>query len=90
MFVVWYPLTERARTDAFFDELSTLDLPPTFTAEVTIAGEDAPMKLKGCGLLVLNPPWQIEQTIGPLMTPLAELLAQAPGGSGQLRWLVPE
>jgi 23S rRNA (adenine2030-N6)-methyltransferase len=89
-FAVWYPLTERARADAFLDDLATLDLPPTFTAEVTIAGESAPMKMKGCGLAVLNPPWQIDQTISPLLPVLAELLAQAPGGSGQLRWLVPE
>ena len=67
-----------------------LELPPTFTAEVTIAGDGAPMKMKGCGLAVLNPPWQIEQVIAPLLPVLAELLAQMPGGSGQLRWLKSE
>ena len=89
-FAVWYPLTERARTDAFVEELTTLDLPPTFTAEVTIAGEAAAMKMKGCGLAVLNPPWQIDRAIAPVLPVLAELLAQALGGSGRLRWLVPE
>jgi len=89
-FAVWYPLTERARVDAFLDELTMLDLPPTFTAEVTIAGEDTLLKMKGCGLAVLNPPWQIDRTVAPLLPLLAELLAQAPGGSGHLRWLVPE
>jgi 23S rRNA (adenine2030-N6)-methyltransferase len=89
-FAVWYPLTERARVDAFLEELVMLDLPPTFTAEVTIAGESAPMKLKGCGLAVINPPWQIDQVIAPLLPLLAEVLAQAPSGSGRLRWLVPE
>jgi len=89
-FAVWYPLTERARVDAFSEELLRLSLPPTFTAEVTIAGENAPMKMKGCGLLVVNPPWQIDRIIGPLLPLLANLLAQAPGGSGYLRWLVPE
>ena len=89
-FAVWYPLTERARVDAFLDELTTLDLPPTFTAEVTIAGDSAPMKMKGSGLAVLNPPWQIDRVVAPLLPLLAELLAQAPGGSGRLRWLVPE
>jgi 23S rRNA (adenine2030-N6)-methyltransferase len=89
-FAVWYPLTERARADAFLDELTALDLPPTFTAEVTIAGEDALFKMKGCGLAVLNPPWQIDRAIEPLLPVLAALLAQAPGGSGRLRWLVPE
>ncbi len=89
-FAVWYPLTERARVDAFFDALIALAPPPTFFAEVTIAGEDAPMKMKGCGLAVVNPPWQIDQAVAPLLPLLAELLAQAPGGGGRLRWLVPE
>jgi 23S rRNA (adenine2030-N6)-methyltransferase len=89
-FAVWYPLTERARVDAFLDELVALNLPPTFTAEVTIASEGALMKMKGCGLAVLNPPWQIDRVVAPLLPVLAELLAQAPGGSGRLRWLVPE
>ncbi|MBK9989458.1 MAG: 23S rRNA (adenine(2030)-N(6))-methyltransferase RlmJ [Verrucomicrobia bacterium] len=89
-FAVWYPLTERARVDAFLDELGALKLPPMFIAEVMIAGDSAPMKMKGCGLAVLNPPWQIDRVIAPLMPLLAELLAQAPGGGGRLRWLVPE
>jgi 23S rRNA (adenine2030-N6)-methyltransferase len=89
-FVVWYPLTERARVDAFFDGLTTLSLPPTFAAEVMIVGESAPQKMKGCGLLVLNPPWQIDQTVRPLIEELAERLEQAPGASGRLTWLVPE
>lgn len=89
-FAVWYPLTERARVDAFLDELGALELPPMFIAEVMIAGDAAPMKMKGCGLAVLNPPWQIDRVIAPLLPLLAELLAQAPGGSGRLRWLVPE
>jgi 23S rRNA (adenine2030-N6)-methyltransferase len=76
--------------DAFFEELLSLNLPPTYTAEVTIAGEAATMKMKGCGLAVVNPPWQIDRAIGPLLPLLAKLLAQAPGGSGHLRWLVPE
>ena len=89
-FAVWYPLTERARVDAFFEELGALRLPPTFTAELTIAGELAPMKLKGCGLLVVNPPWQIDREIEPVLADLAARLAQAPGGTGRLRWLVAE
>lgn len=89
-FAVWYPLTERARVDTFFEELLLLDLPPTFAAEVMIAGEDAPMKMKGCGLLVANPPWQIDRTLAPLLPKLAAWLAQSPGGAGRLHWLVPE
>lgn len=87
-FAVWYPLTERARVDEFLRRWESQRPPPTFTAELTIAGENAAMKLKGCGLLVVNPPWRLDQEISPVLDALAGLLAQAPGGAGRLRWIV--
>jgi len=89
-FAVWYPLTERARLDAFFDDLQCLDLPPSWVAELEIAAPRFGLKMRGCGLLVLNPPWQLEREVEPLLHELASLLAQAPGASGQLHWVVRE
>ncbi len=90
VFAVWYPLTGRARTDAFFERLRELAPPPTLAAELTIAGEDSPVKLKGCGLVVINPPWQFDREAGPVLAELARRLAQAPGGAARIDWLVPE
>jgi 23S rRNA (adenine2030-N6)-methyltransferase len=90
VFAVWYPLTERARVDEFFGELRTLNLPPTLVAEIAIAGAGAAIKMKGCGLVVLNPPWQFDRTARPALEFLAAALAQAPGGGGRIEWLVPE
>ena len=90
VFAVWYPLTERARVDAFFAELLALKPPPTLELELTVAGEQSELKMKGCGLVILNPPWQFEREAGPMLHWLAEALAQAPGGGARCRWLVPE
>jgi 23S rRNA (adenine2030-N6)-methyltransferase len=88
--VVWYPLTERARVDAFFEDLRLLQLPPTFSFELTVVGPAHPMKMKGCGLVVINPPWEIDRELAPTATWLAEMLAQDQGGRAELRWLVRE
>ncbi len=90
VFAVWYPLTERARVEDFFDAVLALRPPPTVAAELAIAGEMAPMKLKGCGLIVVNPPWQFDREAEPVLAYLAGVLAQQPGGGGSVRWLVPE
>ncbi|HWA11320.1 MAG TPA: 23S rRNA (adenine(2030)-N(6))-methyltransferase RlmJ [Opitutaceae bacterium] len=90
VFAVWYPLTERAKVEAFFLELRALKLPPTLAAEISVAGDDQPLKMKGCGLVILNPPWQFERAAGEILAFLADVLAQAPGGGGRTRWLVPE
>ncbi|HUR60609.1 MAG TPA: 23S rRNA (adenine(2030)-N(6))-methyltransferase RlmJ [Opitutaceae bacterium] len=90
VFALWYPLTERARLEDFFRALRDLKPPPMLVAELLIAGEDAPLKMKGCGLVVLNPPWQFDrEAAGPLRF-LAEALQQAPGARGRVEWLVAE
>ncbi len=90
VFAVWYPLTERARVEKFFTQLRTLPLPPTLVAELIIAGLESPIMMKGCGLLIINPPWQFDREVRPILGYLGRLLAQAQGGGGGVTWLVEE
>jgi 23S rRNA (adenine2030-N6)-methyltransferase len=90
MFAVWYPLTGRAKADAFLAELLALKPPPTLVAELAIAGDTLALKMKGCGLVIINPPWQFERVAGPMLEYLAGVLRQAPGEASRLTWLVPE
>lgn len=90
VFALWYPLTGRARVDELFAALRELKLPPAFAAELAIAGDHSSIKLKGCGLIVINPPWQFEAEVAPVLEYLAGALAQAPGGGGRIEWLVPQ
>lgn len=90
VFCVWYPLTERARAEAFFAELVTVGLPPTLALELTVAGESSPLKMRGCGLVIVNPPWRFETTAMPLLEALAGRLSQGAGARTRAIWLVPE
>lgn len=90
-FAVWYPLTQRAKVDSFYRDLLRIkDLPPCFTVELLIGGEASELKLWGCGVLVVNPPWGSATLLGEMAGWLAPVLAQAPGASGGVHWLVPE
>ncbi len=89
VFAVWYPLTGRARVDDFFAEVRRLRPPPTLAAELGVAGEAAAIKLKGCGLLVVNPPWQFDGEAEAVLRYLAGALAQAPGGGARVEWVEP-
>jgi 23S rRNA (adenine2030-N6)-methyltransferase len=90
VYVLWYPLTLRARVDEFFGAVRALEPPPTLAAELAIAGDDSALKMKGCGLLILNPPWQFDRVAAPALEFLAGALAQAPGAGSRIEWLVPE
>jgi 23S rRNA (adenine2030-N6)-methyltransferase len=90
-FAVWYPLTARAKVDAFYRQLLAIPaLPPCFTVELLIGGEAAGLKLWGCGVLVINPPWGSAKPLDTLTRWLAPVLAQADGAAGGVHWLVPE
>jgi len=86
---VWYPITERARTHEFQQTLVELAA-PTWFAELEIAGDGAQLRMKGCGLLVLNPPWRIEQEIQALLPVLEKNLRVDTGSRTTSAWLVPE
>ena len=90
VFAVWYPLTVRARVDEFFAAVGTLKPPPTLVVEIRVAGESSLLKMKGCGLLVINPPWQFADDLLPLAGYLAEVLAREPGGGSRVDWIVRE
>lgn len=87
---VWYPVTERARVDEFHRGLITLSPPPAFFAEISIAGDSSQLRMKGCGLLVLNPPWQIDAEIRGVLPALVQRLKVDSGAGMQSGWLVPE
>lgn len=87
---VWYPLTARARADAFLAGVEALGARPALVVELEIAGESSPLKMKGCGLLVVNPPWKFEEEARPVIEFLTRTLAQAPGATGLVEWLVRE
>jgi 23S rRNA (adenine2030-N6)-methyltransferase len=90
-FAIWYPITERARSDRFIADLSRSEAaPPMLNAELQIAGDSAQVRMKGCGLLVLNPPWRIEEEFNAILPTLIEALRVDAGGFARVTWPVPE
>jgi len=87
---VWYPVTERARVDQFHREFLELSPPPTLFAEISVAGDGSQLRMKGCGLLVLNPPWQIDAEVRAALPELVKALKVEVGAGSQIGWLVPE
>ena len=58
-------------------------------AEVLIRPARHPDKLNGCGLVIINPPWQLDQDLALLLPFLAKRLAiTGLEGDHRLQWLV--
>ncbi len=87
VYALWYPLKDEPARARFLRGLERSGLRKILLTEVRISRQaDA---LAGTGMVIVNPPWQVEQEIGSALRSLAHLLAPETGQS-EVRWLVPE
>ena len=86
LYAVWYPVKEPDQVARFRDAVRAAPLPPALDAEFRVGEADAP-GLRACGLLLLNPPWLLEEQLRGCLPFLARLLAQGPGAGWRLEWL---
>lgn len=86
-FAVWYPLTERARADGFVELLRSVKVP---TMAVDLVVEPAAPGMRGCGVIILNPPWPFEAEAKDIVTYLASVFYRGTEAQGSVRWVVPE
>jgi 23S rRNA (adenine2030-N6)-methyltransferase len=88
-YLIWYPIKARAPVDAFLGWVKEHAPAETLIAELSIHDGYAEDLLNGCGLVIVNPPWKVDQQFANVLPFLHATLRQTGGGS-ELRWLVRE
>lgn len=86
VYAVWYPIKDRPPIDAFHQALAALPVSSILAAELLIHPDDYPARLNGCGLAILNPPWQIDDTLARLLPELHRRMVRS-GGGARVTWL---
>jgi len=87
---LWYPLTVRSPSWGFTEAMRAARLAPTLNITFPVHRDDLPGRLNGCGMLILNPPWQIEKELAPVLTFLAGVLSKEQTPLACIEWLVAE
>lgn len=87
---VWYPLMEPATMRAFDRDVAATGVRKVLQLEISVRPETWTQTLRGCGLLVVNPPFGFDTGAAPMLDWLARALAPAGAGGQRVRWLVPE
>lgn len=62
VFAIWYPIKEKIHVDRFHQALKKSIENQILAIELTLY-PDIPQHLNGCGLAIINPPWQFEEVI---------------------------
>lgn len=86
MFAVWYPIKQRPSLHPFFRRMAALPAKSVLAVELLVRPDDSPLRMNGSGMLLVNPPWQIEKDIEPALKPLAQAMGES-GASWRLTWL---
>lgn len=75
MYAIWYPIKHRPPIRAFHQAVQKLGLPNVLVAELLVRGEYDANTLNGCGMLLINPPWQLAETLQATLPWLTQLFA---------------
>ena len=87
VFALWYPIKEQRVTAAWHADFSRAVAAPTLAAELWLYPRDSRVALNGSGLLIVNPPWQIEAAMREWLPELAAALGAGSAGGTEVRML---
>ena len=87
-FALWYPVKQRRALQTMLRAAAGLPAKSALLAELLVRPDDSPLRMNGSGMLLLNPPFGIEDRLSPALAALRGMLAEAGGrGDAKLAWL---
>lgn len=86
VFALWYPIKRRRELARVWRRVEALPCRSAWRAELLVHRDDSPLRLNGSGMLLLNPPWQLDLALTPALTFIHKALDQG-GGSWGLEWI---
>jgi 23S rRNA (adenine2030-N6)-methyltransferase len=86
IYAIWYPVKEKYFINNMHYLLKSLNAKKMITAELCIySDEDSSNPLKGCGMTIINSPWQLEKRLNILLPWLWHALSQEKAGGFQIQ-----
>jgi 23S rRNA (adenine2030-N6)-methyltransferase len=88
VYVLWYPIKNQSEQKLLLKTLKqALSTQEILCVELSIYPTDAPLGLNGSGMIIINPPWQIEQKIAEFLPWLWHQLSVSGQGGYHVEWL---
>ncbi|MBD0415774.1 23S rRNA (adenine(2030)-N(6))-methyltransferase RlmJ [Oryzicola mucosus] len=89
-YVLWYPIKDRKAVAAFRDELASADIPRILDFAFHVRKPSSEPRLDGTGLIVINPPFTLENELAVMAPALKQALAEGAGAEWTVSWLAGE
>lgn len=90
VYAVWYPILSRSLVTRFHDAVTATGIRRILCTELRIGADTGRSAFVGSGLLIVNPPWPLQDELARPLRWLRHCLDPQARGGERLDWLVPE
>ncbi len=90
MFAIWHPIQQRAVTERLYRKFKGTGIPKILLVELCVRPDDETNQLKGSGMILINPPWQLDEEVKDLLPWLKSALVPEGTGNWRVEWLTSE
>ena len=90
VFAAWYPIKANGEYRRFQASMQQSGLRKLLLLDFHLKPTDSPTGLNGSGLIIANPPWQLDTAMREALDELLRLLSPDKTGSVRIEWLVGE
>jgi 23S rRNA (adenine2030-N6)-methyltransferase len=88
-YALWYPIKRGRTLQPFLRKAALLPCKSALRIELLVRPDDSALRLNGSGMLVINPPWKLDEDLAPALPVLARLLGEH-DPAWRLEWLKKE
>src|SRR5690606_10536711 len=89
IYAFWYPLKQPEAVETYIEALKATGIAKILRLELTIRPPSTPPRLHGSGMIIVNPPYVLEDEMPLLLPTLAELLSDG-RGRWKMEWVAGE
>ncbi|MDG6896094.1 23S rRNA (adenine(2030)-N(6))-methyltransferase RlmJ [Volucribacter amazonae] len=90
IYAIWYPVVLRQQTKRMINGLRQTGINKILQIELAVAPDNQQRGMTASGMIVINPPWQLESQIKQLLPYLVNCLVPTGTGHWTVDWLVGE
>lgn len=87
IYAIWYPIKLRQQVQPFHRWLARSGFGKVLVAELLLHPDNSALRLNGCGMVIINPPWKFDRQLEELLPALQQLLSQGRFGQHRIEWL---
>ncbi len=87
IYAYWYPIKDPAEVAAYIKALKATGIAKILRLELTIRPPSEPPRLHGTGMVVVNPPFVLEEEMRTVLPLLADLLSDEGRGRWSVEWV---